>query len=107
MDKSGNTVKINENQMNLESVIKKQVIEAVGKIDGMKKIRASNVFDSNWRVDIWCESESDSASEQYLIPKVDIRYSYFIKADAEGNIIETDEAFEKEIYGEPLQLTQP
>tara|TARA_R100001244_G_scaffold88623_1_gene67504 strand:- start:278 stop:571 length:294 start_codon:yes stop_codon:yes gene_type:complete len=85
MDKSGNTVKINEIQTNLESVIKKQVIEAVGKIDGMKKIRASNVFDSNWRVDIWCES--DSESEQYLIPKVDIRYSYFIKADAEGNII--------------------
>ena len=83
MDKSGNAVKINEIQMNLESVIKKQVIEAIGKIDGMQKIRARNVFDSNWRVDIFCASDA----EECLVPKVNIKYSYFIKTDAEGSII--------------------
>ena len=43
MDKSGNVVKINEIQMNLESVVKKQVIKAVGKIDRMKKIQAQRL----------------------------------------------------------------
>ena len=90
MDKSGNVVKINEIQMNLESVVKKQVIKAVGKIDRMKKIRARNVFDSNWRVDIWCESDT----EECLVPKVNIKYSYFIKTDAEGIIINSSPELE-------------
>lgn len=88
MDKSKNAVKINEIQTNLESVIKKQVIEAIGKIERMTKIRAKNVFDSNWRVDIWCEL--DDSKEEYLIPRLKIKYSYFVVVDAEGNIINSD-----------------
>ena len=70
---------------NHKSFVTSQVIEAVGKIDDMKKIKASNVFDNNWRVDIWCESETEGC----LIPRVEIRYSYFVRTDKEGNIIKS------------------
>lgn len=66
-----------------KSFVEKQVLEGVGKIDNLKMIRAKNVFDNNWRVDIWCETETEGC----IVPKLDIRYSYFIRADKEGNII--------------------
>jgi hypothetical protein len=68
---------------NHESFVKNQVIERVGKIDDLKMIKANNVFDNNWRVDIWCETKTEGC----IVPKLDIRYSYFIRADKEGNII--------------------
>tara|TARA_R110002110_G_scaffold3883_5_gene20121 strand:+ start:928 stop:1242 length:315 start_codon:yes stop_codon:yes gene_type:complete len=68
---------------NHESFVKNQVTERVGKIDDLKMIRAKNVFDNNWRVDIWCETKTEGC----IVPKLDIRYSYFIRADKEGNII--------------------
>ena len=63
--------------------VEKQVLEVIGKIKNMKMIRAYNVFDNNWRVNIWCETKTEGC----IVPKLDIRYSYFIRADKEGNII--------------------
>tara|TARA_R110000751_G_scaffold296555_1_gene405824 strand:+ start:778 stop:1095 length:318 start_codon:yes stop_codon:yes gene_type:complete len=72
---------------NHKSFVEKQVVEAIGKIDRMKKIRATNVFDNNWRVDIWCELDD---AKEYMIPRLKIKYSYFVGTNSEGNIISSD-----------------
>ena len=56
-------------------------------LDRMKKIRATNVFDNNWRVDIWCELDD---AKEYMIPRLKIKYSYFVGTNSEGNIISSD-----------------
>ena len=72
----------------LAPLVQKQVLDAIGKIDRMVKIRARNVFNNNWRVNIWCEV--DSETELCVIPQLKIKYSYFVKTDEEGNIISSD-----------------
>ena len=72
----------------LASVVEKQVLEAIGKINRLVKIRAKNVFDNSWRVNVWCEI--DSETELCIIAQLKIKYSYFVKTDKEGNIISSD-----------------
>ena len=77
-----------EPQNPLAPLVQKQVLDAIGKIDRMVKIRARNVFNNNWRVNIWCEIDSETAL--CVIPQLKLKYSYFVKTDEEGNIISSD-----------------
>tara|TARA_Y100001938_G_scaffold122892_1_gene171693 strand:+ start:1206 stop:1523 length:318 start_codon:yes stop_codon:yes gene_type:complete len=79
-----------EPQNPLAPFVQKQVLDAIGKIDRMVKIRAKNVFNNNWRVNIWCEV--DSETELCVIPQLKIKYSYFVRTDEEGKIIDSDPA---------------
>ena len=77
-----------EPQNPLAPFVQKQVTDAIGKVDRMIKIKARNVFEDNWRVNIWCEV--DTHTELCIIPELKIKHSYFVKTDKEGNIISSD-----------------
>ena len=77
--------KLDISKKEVEDFVIEQVLSKMnGKPEGFYKMRASNVFDNNWRVDIWCTQDSgeDSFSRNVLID-----YSYFIRADSTGKIL--------------------
>ena len=75
-------------QNELEGVIKKQVFDAIGTVKDMSKFRAKRLWDYNWRVNIWCEYESET--ELSVLKRTRIAYSYFIRTDKEGNNLNSD-----------------
>tara|TARA_R110000824_G_scaffold300449_2_gene488458 strand:+ start:362 stop:565 length:204 start_codon:yes stop_codon:yes gene_type:complete len=58
-----------------------------GKPDNFYKIRAYNVFDNSWRVDVW---NSRDTGDNTLTRRISIDYSYFVKTDETGKILDSD-----------------
>ena len=75
-----------EKPTDVAGFVKEQVISRLGKPDTLKFIKASNVFDNNWRVDVWCHFESEIA----------IKHSYFVKVDEHGKFISSSPEIKKE-----------
>tara|TARA_R100001244_G_C5150002_1_gene129510 strand:- start:356 stop:676 length:321 start_codon:yes stop_codon:yes gene_type:complete len=84
--------KSQEKPIDIASFVKEQVIGRLGKPDTLKYIRANNVFDNNWRVDVWCHFESEVA----MIKPANIKHSYFVKVDEHGKFISSSPEIKKE-----------
>ena len=77
--------KLDISKKEVEDFVVEQVFSKMnGKPENFYKVRASNVFDNNWRVDIWCNQDN---GEEALSHSVLIDYSYFIRADSTGKIL--------------------
>ena len=80
--------KLDISKKEVEDFVVEQVFSKMdGKPEDFYKVRASNVFDNNWRVDIWCSRDT---GEDTLTRSISINYSYFIKADDTGKILNSD-----------------
>ena len=78
----------------LNSFVKEQVIAKLGKPPELNFIKASNVFDNRWRVDVWCYFDS---TETIMATKSsDIKHSYFIHVDEHGKITNSSPEIHKE-----------
>ena len=75
--------------LNHEASVTRQVLDALGTLDNLHKIRACNVFDRNWRVDIWTWKWLDEESK--ITKSMVIEHSFFVKYDEDaGRIISSD-----------------
>tara|TARA_B100001939_G_scaffold55410_1_gene44577 strand:+ start:1973 stop:2281 length:309 start_codon:yes stop_codon:yes gene_type:complete len=69
--------------------VSNQVIEKLGgKPKNFHSIRASNVFDNKWRVDVFCERQIQG--ETTSVTNTTIDYSYFISVDEDNNIVKSE-----------------
>lgn len=72
--------------LNHEASVTRQVLDALGTPDNLHKIRACNVFDRNWRVDIWTWKWLDEESQ--ITKSFIIEHSFLVKYDEDtGKII--------------------
>ena len=78
----------------LKSFVEEQVIARLGKPTELNFIRASNVFDNRWRVDVWCFF--DSVETIMPTKSSDIKHSYFIRTDEHGKITDSSPEIIKE-----------
>jgi hypothetical protein len=62
----------------LESIVQTQVLEQLGKPKNLISVKAHNVFDNCWRVDVWLQVEPDNMYSRRIV------HSYFIKTSPEG-----------------------
>ena len=76
----------------MSSFVKEQVLARLGQPDTLKFVNAANVFDNNWRVDVWCHFESEVA----MIKPAKIKHSYFVKVDEHGKFISSSPEIKKE-----------
>ena len=60
---------------NLTEIIIRQVLDEHGEIEDLREVRAFNVFDNRWRIDIWCDFDSTQTIMPTRCSK--IFYSYF------------------------------
>ena len=74
-------------KIDIKSLVEKQVMETLGKPNNFDYIRSKNVYNNRWRVDVWCEHESNKTMVFTKYSTID--YSYFIKVDDEGKIVES------------------
>jgi len=91
------TTKKNKTQagkQNFKSFVEEQVLHRLGKPDNLNFIRASNVFDNRWRVDVWCYHDVEGTLSQLNSSKIE--YSYFVHTDEQGKIIKSDPQIDKE-----------
>ena len=66
-----------------------QVIKKLGgRPKNFHSIRASNVFDNKWRVDVFCHHELET--ELMSVTNLRIDYSYFIAVTVAGEIISSN-----------------
>ena len=79
-------------QIEVSSFVKEQVLSRLGQPDTLKFVNAANVFDNNWRVDVWCHFESEVA----MIKPAKIKHSYFVKVDEHGKFISSSPEIKKE-----------
>jgi len=77
-----------------KSFVEEQVLNRLGTPSNLNFIRASNVFDNRWRVDVWCYHEVEGTLSSTSNSKID--YSYFIHADEQGKIINSSPEIKKE-----------
>jgi hypothetical protein len=75
-------------QDELKDIVKEQVLKSIKGDIAMTKFKASHLWDYRWRVDVWCEHESNA--ELSLFKSMRIDYSYFIRTDEAGKIISSD-----------------
>ena len=73
--------------------VKKQVMNRLGKLKNFNFIKASNVFDNNWRVDVWCYKDNDETLVSVRDNSID--YSFFVTTDNEGKILSSDPEISK------------
>ena len=78
----------------LKEKIIRQVLDGTGEIKDFKDVRASNVFDNRWRVDVWCYYDSTQTIVATKCSK--IYYSYFIHTDDDGKITKSNPEIVKE-----------
>lgn len=71
----------------IEELLVAELLNRLGRPEKLKFIKASNVFDNKWRVDVWCYH--DSVKTIMATQSAKILHSYFIYADAHGKIIES------------------
>ena len=81
-------------QKNYTESVKEQVLEKLGKPNNLNFVRASNIFDNRWRVDVWCFFDSTKTIMPTKCSK--IFHSYFIHTSGSGEIIKSDPKIEKE-----------
>ncbi len=75
--------------LNHKAGVTRQVLDALGTPDNLHKVRAANVFDSNWRVDLWTWKWLDEESK--ITKSLLIEYSFFVKYDEDaGRIVSCD-----------------
>lgn len=88
------TTKANKQKqpIDVSSFVKEQVLSRLGQPDTIKFVKAANVFDNNWRVDVWCHFESEVA----MIKPAKIKHSYFVKVDEHGKFISSSPEIKKE-----------
>jgi len=73
----------------LERFVSEQVISKLGgKPPSFHSIRSKNVFNDKWRVDVFCYVETATENAIYLDKR--INYSFFVKADGSGKILNSD-----------------
>ena len=68
----------------LSEIIANTVVQQLGKPVNFLKAKAINVFGNSYRVNVYVTLNDDC-----LVKKSSISYSYLIKADEEGNIVES------------------
>ena len=78
----------------LKSFVEEQVIAKLGKPSNLNFIRASNVFNNRWRVDVWCYHKVEGCISEQSCSMID--HSYFIHADEHGKITKSDPEINKE-----------
>jgi|TARA_R110000744_G_scaffold334755_1_gene440105 hypothetical protein len=71
----------------IEGLLVTELLNRLGRPEKLNFIKASNVFDNKWRVDVWCYF--DSTETIMATQSCKILHSYFIHADAYGKIIES------------------
>lgn len=73
----------------LEKFVSEQVISKLGgKPSSFHSIRSSNIFESNWRVDVFCYVKTATENAVYLDKRID--YSFFVETDTSGKILSSD-----------------
>jgi len=78
----------------LESFVKEQVINKLGKPKNLHFIRASNIFENRWRIDVWCHYDSTITIMPTKCSK--IFHSYFAHTDTDGQITYSNPEIKKE-----------
>ena len=78
----------------LKAFVEEQVTTKLGKLKNLNFIRASNIFDNRWRVDVWCYYDSTQTIVATKCSK--IYYSYFIHTDDDGKITKSNPEIVKE-----------
>ena len=73
---------------NKEEIITRQLFDAHPNLKDLKEIRMANVFDNNWRVDIWCYYHDPDLMDSFSRP-ANIKYSYFINVDDAAKILDS------------------
>jgi len=85
----GNPINVVEpTDLNLPpKVVTEQVMKIVGTVPNFYRIKAKNVFNNNWRVDIWCNQQRDDLlrATSYTL----IEHSYFVTTDDKGKILKS------------------
>jgi len=78
----------------LKSFVEQQVLTKLGKPENLNFVKASNVFDNRWRVDVWCYYDSTKTIMKTQCSH--IFHSYFIHADEHGKITKSSPEIKKE-----------
>lgn len=73
---------------NLTEIIIRQVLDKHGEIKDLKEVKARNIFDNRWRINVW--TEYNNAELLSAHPSQRIEYSYFIHVDDAGVITKCD-----------------
>ncbi len=81
-------------QQELVEFVKEQVLNKLGKPKNLDFIRASNIFENRWRIDVWCHFDSTVTIMPTKCSK--IFHSYFVRTDTDGQIIYSNPEIEKE-----------
>ena len=81
-------------QQELVEFVKEQVLNKLGKPKNLDFIRASNIFENRWRIDVWCHFDSTVTIMPTKCSK--IFHSYFVRTDTDGQIIYSNPVIEKE-----------
>jgi|TARA_Y100000401_G_scaffold114704_1_gene117148 hypothetical protein len=68
--------------------IKKEVMSHLKNVKNIYKVRVKHLWDHRWRVNIWCQH--DSQTELSILPIISIDYSYFVRTNSDGEIINSD-----------------
>ena len=71
----------------IEELLVAELLNRLGRPEKLNFIKANNVFDNKWRIDVWCYY--DSVKTIMTTQSSKIFHSYFIHADAHGKIIES------------------
>jgi hypothetical protein len=68
----------------LQEKVARNVLNALGTPPGFLQIKACNVYDNRWRVDIWARQKQETEG---VITKTHIPDSFFCIVDDAGNLI--------------------
>jgi hypothetical protein len=79
---------IDEIQEKFGDKIKKEVMSHLKNVNNIYKVRVKHLWDHRWRVNIWCQHESKT--ELSLLPIISIDYSYFVRTNDDGKILNSD-----------------
>ena len=74
--------------------VKEQVLNKLGKPKNLNFIRASNIFENRWRIDVWCHFDSTVTIMPTKCSK--IFHSYFAHTGPDGQIIYSNPEIKKE-----------
>ena len=74
--------------------VKEQVLNKLGKLKNLDFIRASNIFENRWRIDVWCYFDSTVTIMPTKCSK--IFHSYFAHTGPDGQIIYSNPEIKKE-----------
>ena len=93
MEEAMSASKAKKSVPHIDKLVINAVVSKLGKPKNLDFIRASNVFDNRWRVDVW--GSHDSTTTDVVVKYSKIDYSYFIRYDEEaGQIISCDPEIE-------------